>query len=380
MRTRQKIVASLATLALALSLSGCLDADKISTVSYDAKADAFTVLRLYINIHGDQPEDAKNLLAMYANRDHILPVELWSILGEKGIMRMSDGVREVDLGKATMDVGEIKPPFDISTLENKPGKFFANTDGNICYYHQITIPGAAMDKMVAWAQDEAQKQIAKLAADEIDSRKLGGKRVSWDHQRKILQGGIRGLPEADRERQGEGETMLISAMDDASLQLLADAAKKNAFTLSRKAGVFRAAAKISPDDAREIKATLAMVRAELQNQIEGGAGMTREDIGAAMIVDALDVTTAADGRVEAGADIAKLAPLVSKLQVAAIKAPDATKADDYKRIADGVSGAKPPMDDEMTPAQALEKFNKGGLKSNPSEKPVTAGEGLGDAK
>ena len=375
MRTKRMMGAGLLVVA-AMSLQGCLDADKVSSISYDAKADAFTLLRVYYNIHGDQAADVQSLLSLYANRDHVLPVQPWSIFTEKGLMKIGQEWREVDLGSAKLDVAAITPPVDMAGVENNPGTFFTSPDGNVCYYHQVVISGATMDKLLEWSQVQVRTELAKDVGDENTKRTTGESKPTWAHEKKILVGEIQNLPADQREPQAQNEVLVLSALSDESLALLKG---KGALTLSRKGGVFHAVGKVTPADAKELKDLLATLRAEVQNKIEGGKGAIKQEaIAAALIIDALDVKVADDGTVDIAADTATMGPLLAKLQVAGMKAPAEEKKADYARIVEGLNDAKAEVGEEMSAAEVVRKFGKGELKVNKSDKPVKVGEGLGE--
>ena len=158
--TRLRLIATTLCVAIVpILFQGCVTALKTVSAIYDSKADEFRFLTVYQHIMSDKPEDEpadqKWLTALYENRQHLIIVPedaTFDAWGESAVMRLGQD-RWVDVPLSQVPPDGLKsypdeiPAAGITVL---PGKFFMRGDDNLCYYHEVIVPGKTADATVAY--------------------------------------------------------------------------------------------------------------------------------------------------------------------------------------------------------------------------------------
>src|SRR5438270_13134915 len=133
-------------LAIGIWLGGCLECQESILGRYDADKDQFVFLNLYQGISGKEAGDYEYLEKLWKNRDHLITPPLPSFLGNKvSYLRLLNNKAAVlNLGSAKELEVQLSP-LPLDQIKVEPGEFFLRGEDHLCYYDQITVPGAFVD-------------------------------------------------------------------------------------------------------------------------------------------------------------------------------------------------------------------------------------------
>jgi len=267
-------------------LPGCLEANRISVIIYDANRDMFRHLRLYLDIASDETQGAKDydrLIQIYKLRGSFVPtpVPLLSSafdIKRRGIVNGEAGVLVV--ANHTYDRVKLNsPPLRTSSNEQtalalddiaiQPGRFFRSERGTLCYYHQTEIPGKLVDQLLAEAWvSHIREPLRNMIAKEQERRRSGGsvkplKMIADEAERRLRDGrallsGDRGLDsETDKPKK---EFTPAAAFDDTSLRLLLAKAKSDEIGFRREKNVLKVQCELSASDVSQLRRLWAFLQ------------------------------------------------------------------------------------------------------------------------
>src|SRR5438477_4617596 len=141
-----------------LWLGGCLECHESILGRYDADKDQFVFLNIYQRIGGEKPADFDYLEKLWKNRDHLITPPIPIILGNKtSYLRMSN------TQFVTVNLGDVKElqvqesPVPLNEVQVQPGRFFLRGEDALCYYDQIVVPGAFVDKTLKMLSGQARQ-------------------------------------------------------------------------------------------------------------------------------------------------------------------------------------------------------------------------------
>ncbi|HSI32823.1 MAG: hypothetical protein ACAI43_17515 [Phycisphaerae bacterium] len=256
MPTRRFTLAGALLLSLGLCFAGCLQQENIKVLRYDAKADRFEMLAVYEHFRSSDSgvvlvpekapdaaaaekrmlEDAAKLRSIYDARDRLIPG--WDILGV-GLYPLTPDRKKFE-GEGDPKPG--RPAIAWDKVDIKPGRLFKDKDGFIGYWHEIGVPGAVVDQMLARVRVEmsADEDIRQGIAIEKKRRAdAPQKPADWADITAALKAHLlaeqAGKPEGADRQKDLGER-LRATLDSASLDRILAALDRGDLGPTRVAG------------------------------------------------------------------------------------------------------------------------------------------------
>ena len=182
--------------ALLATVSGCLEADSAFYLRYDQEKDSFSQLRIFSNIRSSKPDELRYLFALTQLKDDVMILPLPGILGPPpAFVRLPGGkIHPLNLStppggfKDKLDFSKADPfPIDLAAIKIRPGKFFLNEKKNLCYSHEVEVPGKIVDQLIVAVNQNVCQELSKsldemIRADADENLP----RISWDDFRKKL--------------------------------------------------------------------------------------------------------------------------------------------------------------------------------------------------
>jgi hypothetical protein len=411
MISHRGVLVSLITVAMVLLAScvGCLETDKTVAARYDRDHDEFSFLVVYQQIRGgtgssqekyDPDTDFKYLKALYANRDHLIVTPVgspWPFeeFGEDALLRTSaTEAADVSLSTITPTLKLHRSPVRLDQVRILPGAFFLRGEGNLCYYHQVVIPGKVIDQAITAALEEFDKYgkddaLASLDG-ELDRRAHGGAVMSWDEfTGRAIVGtmaqidGLFGQPPVTRpdESADAANHPLTVPVSSASLKQIRNEMTSGGITIQRRGSVLSIRVGMEEADVARAVMFFDAYRAALVGRVaqlsRAHPDRARQPAAISAAIQAMDATAVDPKTLELSIDLIRAfgafdtpssPPRDHPSDVLAHSRDMATLA----ATSDGIA-----IDSKLTVEQIERDFLAGTLKANPSDHAVKPGEGLG---
>jgi hypothetical protein len=389
------------TVTALLLAAGCLNGDKSISIHYDAAKDQFSLLVVFQRIRsndnsssrqGNQPspptQDIQHLSALYANRDHLilsvgLPFELFS---EPAILRLSNHLAcSVNLGSAS-DGKAFQTSVPLDQIQIVPGEFFLRGQGNLCYAHEIIVPGSVLDAVLAeqspQLNDALFGDLAKKMRGELDLRRQGQPRVGWDQftpecitrTMDSMDQSAQPQPAQQPEQANQPpEPDLRIPLETESIRSFLAAFDGHTLKLQRQGSRFFERVDLTPADVESAVAFYAFFRQAVETK---AAELAKDHLNLAgqrdvNLFSATNVDPAGPGTLEISTDIVRLQDVFPH-PIDAVDAPDA----DCQRTAKEVEKSLG-INKTLTIQQIQRGFDAGKLSAHPPQPPVWPGSGLG---
>ena len=199
-RTPLRLAVLLITAAFS---SGCIAARPFTLVKYDAKTDTFHELRIYVDIAGGTAAQntkmtAEGLVAQWRVRDRYIPM-----------------------------------------LEC----LFLSADKTLCYYHEVSLAGTALDDSLRKGDVAARKELKEQVEQELASGRAHGKASSWEQLKNDLIADFDKWPESGMTFEGKkpNRSHPLTCLDETSLKMLLASFKAEQPIFARKGGELRLA-------------------------------------------------------------------------------------------------------------------------------------------
>jgi hypothetical protein len=378
-----------ALLLLAASCCGCLKGDIFEFIAYDPSTDTFRYLQLDLNIASDTPAELTYLSELWDKREQIIVhpdiFRLWSL---PAILRIdASHYKVINLGQAdTTSRPTLETSIPLDTIKVQPGKFFLTKDNTLAYYHEVTASGKVVDEALAAQNKELFGPPLVEAIDkELKRRAAGRKSTSWAEVREQLIKGVEsGMKKGARSGNWQGTAVATTAptrtekknsagsapdaksapapgstpkdekpenipFDSASLESLRKAISAGEIGIHRRGAELELTLPLSPDDCRELKATIEVWNRETTRLLKAKPGdYTTSLYGGLRVED--------DGgqRLIVIADPMALSKL-QELTYAEAK-PDPQLAASYRKAIEALHSRAIPIDDRLTPKKIIDDF------------------------
>ena len=387
---------ALLLLLTSTTCSGCLDAKVLDFLRYDAATDTYHVMKVYQHIHGSNAE-INHAAALWRNRDHVIPyLEVLPIFSKEPAVLRLDAKRfqQIEIGHPSrelppiQEIGE-KTLFSLDSITVTPGKFFLSADRTLCCYHQISVPGALLDRLIAEANNEMCESLVRDVDAELKRRAEGGPLESWDDMRQLIdsfgakndqsgsgEGDSGDANTAQADQPDPGNYTLQRCLEPQSLEMHRKAAKAGTLGLTRHGTKVKLSLPFTMADARQARQWLQEFKERLVDaDFEGGVEDDIVWLGQQMVIDG-----------SATAEIRDQDTLVLQIDggrfisLRTLKRRD-KKLDDAKRSACLKSIAtirtrNVPIDEQLDVEQVIAAFERGTLVASPSIHKVAPGTGL----
>jgi len=189
------LVLCLSALLFAALFPGCLVATKTVVAVYEPHNDQFRFLTVYQRIMNDKVEneaaDQRWLTALYENRQHLIiapeesfsPFESW---GESAALRLPGGLwAELPLSAPEQaGLTSRRAEIPLEDIQIVPGRFFLRGPDNLCYYHEVIVPGKTADAVFAYVNRQFAAPGKDTPADWLgkllDQRRKQEQPLAWD--------------------------------------------------------------------------------------------------------------------------------------------------------------------------------------------------------
>jgi hypothetical protein len=267
---------------LALIFPGCLTALKTVSAVYEPQTDQFRFLTVYQQIMSakaaDEQADEKWLAALYENRQSliIVPEDIgFDAWGESAIMPL-DASKWVSVPLAQAPGGGLTTfPTEIPTsgITVLPGRFFLRGEGNLCYYHQVIVPGKTADAVFAYISHKmatpGKDSASDLLSQAIDYRSKQSGPISWDDfTKEALAQAIASL-QTDQATTGPSAPPAVTQIpfDPQTLQMLRDDLLAGKLTFVRSADHVTFTVRMTPADVSGSINFANTFRAGLEDQL-----------------------------------------------------------------------------------------------------------------
>lgn len=220
--------------AACLPLCGCIGGEILSYTRYDESSDSFSFLELYVNIETDKAVELDHIGKLYERRDSLIITRFpeFKLFSSPKILERHGKHSYSSLPIAEAMTGEPErrtTAVDLDSIEIMPGEFFLNEHGNLSYYHQVVIPGKAVDAAMREQVPQIAAELARLAREQRRlAAKAGSRKLTWDEVRRELRQGLGHHEAKPNEAKEEGKTLL--PLDSASFCVMAAADEDNALS------------------------------------------------------------------------------------------------------------------------------------------------------
>ncbi|MBI3821120.1 MAG: hypothetical protein HY289_00395 [Planctomycetes bacterium] len=263
---------------LAAASTGCIKAGSELYVRYDKEKDSFTYLHVFTDIATENVKELAYLHALHQEKSRILVAPVPAFLGAPAAFVRLDAtaVHEVSLDSPPGDFKDkltfpmpIKFPVDLAPIKVRPGKFFLNERKNLCYYHEIDVPGAVADQLLIYLNKKMNEQLVeeldRMIKAEGDAKLP---RVSWDDLRKFWAEDIRNQVRRTEPDPKEDDKQVNGPFELASLKELRKSAAANKLAIKRKGARITFDAPLTAQDAKQMETTLGFSRKVLIEELE----------------------------------------------------------------------------------------------------------------
>jgi hypothetical protein len=380
-----------ALLLLAASCCGCLKGNIFEFIVYDPSTDTFRYLQLDLNIASDTSADLAYLAELWDKREQIIVhpdiFRLWSLPAILRIDASHSHYKVINLGQAdATSRPTLETSIPLDTIKVQPGKFFLTKDNTLAYYHEATASGKVVDEALAAQNKELFGPSLVEAIDkELKRRAAGGKSTSWAEIREQLIKGVEsGMKKGARSGTWQGTAVATTAptrtekknsagsapdakaapapgsspkdekrenipFDNASLESLRKAISAGEIGIHRRGAELELTLPLSPDDCRELKATIDVWNTETTRLLKAKPGdYTTSLYGGLRVED--------DGgqRLIVIADLMALSKL-QELTYTEAKS-DPQLAGSYRNAIAALRSRSIPIDDKLTPKKIIDDF------------------------
>ncbi|MDY0169050.1 MAG: hypothetical protein RBS80_21085 [Thermoguttaceae bacterium] len=218
--------------AACLPFCGCIGGEIVSYTRYDESSDSFSFLELYVNIETDKAAELDHIARLYERRDTLIITGFphFKLFSSPRLLERHGKHSYSSLPLAEAMTGEperLTTAVDLDSIEIMPGEFFLNEHRNLSYYHQVVIPGKAVDAAMREQVPQIAAELAKLAREQRRlAAKAGSRKLTWDEVRRELRQGLGHDEAKPEEEKGNGQTLL--PLDAASFCVLAATDEDNA--------------------------------------------------------------------------------------------------------------------------------------------------------
>lgn len=263
---------------LLATVSGCIEADSAFYLRYDQEKDSFSQLRIFSNIRTSKADELSYLFALTQKKEDVMILPIPGILGPPpAYVRLEGGkIHPLSLStppagfKDKLDFSKGEPfPVDFSTIRIRPGKFFLNEKKNLCYSHEVEVPGKTVDQLILalnkTLSQELPKGMAELIRADADEKLP---RITWEQTRKKLSEQIPGSNPPENPNPNGKDQKTRGPFELASLQLIMNAAADEKLNLKRQGARLTFHLPITKGDSKELIATLDHLHATLNANID----------------------------------------------------------------------------------------------------------------
>jgi hypothetical protein len=272
---RRRHLSILLVFAALATVSGCIEAESAFYLRYDKEKDSFSQLRIFSNIRTSKAEELKYLVALTQMKEDAMILPIPGILGPPPAQVRLAGNKIHTLNLAMPPAGfkdklefpnPLPLPVDLAAIKIKPGKFFLNDDKNLCYSHEVEVPGKVVDQLILALNKEASKELPK-GLDELIQMDGDDKlpKLTWELVRKKLSEQFSGDPKPEPK-----DGRLRGPFELASLQIMRKAAVDEKLALKRQGAKLTFHLPMTKTDAKEVVATFDHLRTEID------AGLDKE--------------------------------------------------------------------------------------------------------
>ena len=245
----------------ALAASGCsgINCETYSFMRYNAKADSFRCMQLYLNLRTEEKSELDHLKSTWDRRAQliinpldpdILGVTLFDRLGKHELQSFAmrfPGDGTTALTKA-----------DLDSITILPGEFFLNEQLHLCFYQQVEVPGKVLDTFLEEISLALAAQISKGTLEMMrEGAAQGRKRMTWDDLRADLAEQL--FPHSETKDPGRTNNKLIP-LDIGSIVRLIKTRWTRPVQLTRTGSVLKLFLPLSEHDTREAIATVEFLR------------------------------------------------------------------------------------------------------------------------
>jgi hypothetical protein len=363
--------------AIAVLCIGCLNAKKIQSFRYDADDDSFHSLTIYAHVHSARTKDHEWLAQLWKDRERLIFPGAWiSIFDEPAYLKVSaNEFQEINLGERHKKAPPVERTLPLGKITVLPGEFFLSPEKTLCYHHRVAVPGEVVDAILLDESRASAENAAEAVDNELERRKDGGKRKTWEEVRRqlvaeILQvdraAGDKAKPE---KRKTTEDVHPFMALDDTSLTLLGKMTSERTRITWREKATLYISLPLSAADCRELKATFDVAKAAVVELVK------RELTGEAKQLEALRVAekavsvevqeTGGRSHVVLTADLPPLSrfDFLSATEDHKLEKPEASKAAEYQSTLDAIRKHGIPIREDVDIRRLLKEFTTAGKKS-----------------
>jgi hypothetical protein len=311
--SNRKIGTWLLLATVCLAFGGCIKGRVLTYATYNKAADSFSFLEVYANIATKEAGELKHITTLWRRKDNLIidPIgsqfrfltapTIFERHGKHGYSRISlaDALKKEPEPSTTS--------VDLDTIQVVPGEFFLNEHKNLCYFHQIVIPGATVDALMRERAPVIAEELAKIAEEDIkNAGKKGWTKMSWDDVRNAILESVGEKKPKPADEKAKGPTLLPLEM--ASLRLMIKAGADKSVPFTRKADVFTLVLPLSPRDTDEAIATVELARQIVAKRQKAGKTVDKHIVG---LLDATNVFRGEAPGLSVTVQLGKLAKLVN---------------------------------------------------------------------
>jgi hypothetical protein len=295
--------------------SGCIESEIFTLARYDPKDDSVRCIQVYTNICAAQKADLDHLVSLWERRESIIiqPVELPGLpaFERKGKNKYCS----IDLGELAKKQSEVtSTDVDLDSIKVIPGEFYLNAHLNLCYYHQIVVPGKTIDALLKEVIPFVTRELADFAKHQVELAGMKKAKIAtWDELRKelveelVVVEDVKNNPMKKNDEKKDEE---LTPLEMASLQMLIIAGKDKALQVSRNKEFITAIVPLSKKDCHELIATFDFVRKACDERIKSGKLV---EPGVPEALEAFKLKYVDGSGLEVSADMTKLAKAMTAL-------------------------------------------------------------------
>jgi hypothetical protein len=301
---RRHVLIVVACLAL---IAGCIDAKRSSFLRYDKQTDTFSLIDVWVNIATKEESELDHIASMWQRRDNLItahPLE-FALFASPTIYERKGKHSYTVFPIATKPEKEpeaVTTPVDLDTIRVIPGSFFLNEQRNLCYYHEVVVPGSTIDALLRETSPVLAEWLAQFAESQIQAAgKPDAQKPTWNDMRESMLESLGEKPPKPAEEGKKGEK--LAPFEPASLRLLIKAGVDRSVPLSREGEVFTLVVPLSKRDCDEIVATVDLARQVVADRLKTGKKVEK---GVAEFLEAVEVSHVAGSGLQVKVNVSKL--------------------------------------------------------------------------
>jgi hypothetical protein len=297
-----------------LICAGCIEGHVRTFLKYESNDDSFRCLQTFSNINASGA-DVDHLESLWQRRESIIlnPFQI-NLFGMTAIERKGRYQYSViSLGSSSATPPEVTTTsVDLDTIRLIPGEFYLNEHRNLCYHHQVVVPGKTADAILRELTPQLAKAIAEMAESQLQ---LVGKdkvrKQTWDEVRKLILKDMFSdevekpteTPETEKPEVGEW----MAPWEVASLRMLAKAPTDKSLKIDRAREIFTIVVPLSKRDCNEVMATADFMRDVVAERLKAGK---KVEEGIPEFLESFNLKHLAETGLEITIDFKKLAKTV----------------------------------------------------------------------